>query len=153
MNSLERALAVESIFDCWEIYCGHLQGLRPQVSNVVPFENLLEMVLVGSGVNPENVHILLLAKRKHIMHTLGQKLDGVQAIVESSVDYDVRYAAFVLASLYPVNEVVALSAADIKRAYVIAAVQLGSMPWVTVMSFLDASVDGELALNLIAGKP
>jgi phage-related baseplate assembly protein len=162
------------IRDCWDIYFGGLWGdanqLRYQVDDVISDDCISEMVAAGLGLDLELVSYLIRMERlnpttcvddprlgngnnrlanNHVNDVLRKKLSGVQEIIESSLPRDAHYAAYVLASMYPVGGVVALSPDEITRALALAAIRPGALTWDAVTSLVHSDVDIALSYSML----
>jgi hypothetical protein len=180
MNTSYDPYIAQRIQAIWETYLGIPMQLRRQmldVADTVPFERLARMIVVGTGVDIDRMRKLIVADNngqtkgggifveslsgeqahqgragQYVMNTLSRKLSGLQKMVEDESAYDMRYLTFILASLYPARDVLALNPGAFTKALLIASIVPGEVSWHSMRELLAADIDVEIASTFLVGE-
>jgi hypothetical protein len=150
---LDSGLLPSSWFDAW--------------SGNVSRDQLVTMLISGYGINFPHLQTLVMRERSvrnagevgtsevndYIFRLTVKHANENVPLVRLGCAPDVRIGAYVLSTLYPTTDVIALSSQDILRAVSIAALLPGGVNWGTLIALVSSGADDELVRSMFTDSP
>jgi hypothetical protein len=104
-------------------------------------EDRSTLPVLMEGIPSDSVYLVGTEFSQRIIATC----DDLQGeVIERCADDSIQSTAYLLALVYPLDEVLALSKAELEIALQAALLDPGKMPWETVLAFVDAGMDNDI---------